>query len=445
MAGNLFKRLISTLISLILVMSGVYCAMAEDDIDGMISEKEQIEARFEQAREDLAKNEESVSLKEEYKAALEEKLAMLSGEASEISDDIALIENEISQKNTELATAERKIADRMEIFRGRLKDIYMSERSTAFWEILLGSESLSDCVDMMVLLNGVSKKDQQMIDDIQAEMDIIISMKQELSSKKDELSRKSGELNSKRAEVNELVEENQEVLEVLYVEAEKARDQLDQNNEQLIALENDIAAYYAEQKRLAEEKAEQERLEEERKRLEEEQKLQDQLDELSTDSDQTDEDIDELLPENPDSEQIGAGGYVWPVPGFYWLSSEWNEDRTTYNHGAIDIAGAGIYGASVVAAAAGTVIYSYSGCPHDYGKEYSCGCGGGYGNYVMIDHGDGRSTLYAHLSSLVVGQGEYVFAGQVLGSVGSTGHSTGPHLHFETRLYGEKYNPMLEY
>ena len=171
MAGNLFKRLISTLISLILVMSGVYCAMAEDDIDSMISEKEQIEARFEQAKEDLAKNEESVSLKEEYKAALEEKLAMLSGEASEISEDIALIENEISQKNIELATQERKISDRMEIFRGRLKDIYMSDRSTAFLEILLGSESLSDCVDMMVLLNGVSKRDQKMIDDIQAEME----------------------------------------------------------------------------------------------------------------------------------------------------------------------------------------------------------------------------------------------------------------------------------
>ncbi len=427
-------------------MSGVYCAMAEDDIDSMISEKEQIEARFEQAKEDLAKNEESVSLKEEYKAALEEKLAMLSGEASEISEDIALIEDEISQKNTELADQERKISDRMEIFRDRLKDIYMSDRSTAFLEILLGSESLSDCVDMMVLLNGVSKRDQKMIDDIQAEMDIIISMKHELSSKKDELSRKSGELDSKRAEVNELVEENQEVLEVLYTEAEKARGYLDQNNEQLKSLENDIAAYYAEQKRIAEEKrAEQERLEKERKRLEEEQKLQEELNNPSSDSDETDEDISEPLPENPYSDQIGTGGYVWPVPGFYWLSSEWNEDRTTYNHGAIDIAGAGIYGASVVSAAGGTVIYSYSGCPHDYGKEYSCGCGGGYGNYVMIDHGDGRSTLYAHLSGLVVGEGEYVSAGQVLGAVGSTGHSTGPHLHFETRLYGEKYNPMLEY
>ena len=103
-------------------------------------------------------------------------------------------------------------------------------------------------------------------------------------------------------------------------------------------------------------------------------------------------------------------------------------------------------GADVVAAKEGVVIDSYNGCYHNWPKEYgSCGCGGGYGNYVMIAHDDGKMTVYGHLSTTMVYTGQHVYQGQVIGFVGSTGHSTGAHLHFETRLNGVKYNPMTEY
>lgn len=131
--------------------------------------------------------------------------------------------------------------------------------------------------------------------------------------------------------------------------------------------------------------------------------------------------------------------------GFTYLSSPWREDRETYNHGGIDIAGAGIMGTPVVAAADGTVIASNSSCTHNWGKSYSCGCGGGYGNYVMISHAGGKMTVYGHLTSLTVSTGQTVSRGQVIGYVGSTGNSTGPHLHYECRLNGVRYNPMSEY
>ena len=140
-----------------------------------------------------------------------------------------------------------------------------------------------------------------------------------------------------------------------------------------------------------------------------------------------------------------GSGFAWPTPGFTYLSSEWYEDREVYNHGGIDIAGAGIMGTPVVAAADGTVIASNSSCTHNWGKSYSCGCGGGYGNYVMISHAEGKMTVYGHLTSLTVSSGQSVSRGQVIGYVGSTGNSTGPHLHYECRLNGVRYNPMSEY
>ncbi|MCI6825449.1 MAG: M23 family metallopeptidase [Ruminococcus bromii] len=102
-------------------------------------------------------------------------------------------------------------------------------------------------------------------------------------------------------------------------------------------------------------------------------------------------------------------------------------------------------GASVVAADNGTVIDTYNSCYHNWGKNGSCGCNGGYGNYVMIDHGNGKVTVYGHFTNVIVSPGQTVKKGQTIGYVGSTGNSTGPHLHFECRYNGVKYNPMTEY
>jgi murein DD-endopeptidase MepM/ murein hydrolase activator NlpD len=118
-----------------------------------------------------------------------------------------------------------------------------------------------------------------------------------------------------------------------------------------------------------------------------------------------------------------ADGLVWPASGP--VTSGYG-NRWGSMHTGIDI-GAG-YGASVYAAMGGTVIMA------DYN--------GGYGNCVVIDHGGGFSTLYGHMSYIEVSDGESVGQGELLGEVGSTGNSTGPHLHFETRVGGSAENPM---
>ena len=101
-----------------------------------------------------------------------------------------------------------------------------------------------------------------------------------------------------------------------------------------------------------------------------------------------------------------------------------------------------IDGADVCAVRDGIVISVNNSCEHNYGKEGSCGCGDGFGHYVIISHDGTYSTIYAHMAHTTVSVGDYVQQGQKIGIVGSTGWSTGPHLHFEFRIDGVDSNPL---
>lgn len=120
----------------------------------------------------------------------------------------------------------------------------------------------------------------------------------------------------------------------------------------------------------------------------------------------------------------GTAQFIWPMPGFTMISCYYGED----GHRGIDITGNGINGKSIVAADSGTVAFA--------GEMDS------YGNVVFIDHGNGYITCYAHMLSIGVREGDTVMQGAVIGLVGSTGNSSGPHLHFEVRYDGENTNPF---
>lgn len=121
------------------------------------------------------------------------------------------------------------------------------------------------------------------------------------------------------------------------------------------------------------------------------------------------------------------GAFGWPVPSKYLITGVYGEDRTSHFHAGIDIDGYGQDGSPIVASAAGTVILA----------EYY----GGYGNCVIIDHGNGYTTLYGHMSGFAVSVGDSVGAGQTIGYLGSTGNSTGTHCHFEIRINGATVDP----
>ena len=131
------------------------------------------------------------------------------------------------------------------------------------------------------------------------------------------------------------------------------------------------------------------------------------------------------------SGELSGDEMIWPLPGYNRISSYFGGRADPIsgvwsNHRGIDIPGP--YGQSIIASNNGVVIYS--------GYHYS------YGNYVIIDHGGGISTLYSHASKLLISKGQAVSKGETIALVGSTGYSTGNHLHFEYRINGAVQNPL---
>ena len=124
---------------------------------------------------------------------------------------------------------------------------------------------------------------------------------------------------------------------------------------------------------------------------------------------------------------VGTGRFMWPVPGVHSISSPYGP-RWGRFHSGVDISCGGIYGRTVVAADSGTATVKRAA--------------GGYGLHIIISHGNGYSTCYAHLSAVTISSGSTVAKGQAIGRVGSTGASTGPHLHFEIRKNNHANNPM---
>ena len=369
-----------------------------NDIDALESRRQELQAQSDKYQQILEKTKENIADQEEYVNALVSKVQVL-------DDKI-----ELSHKSIE---------NQMNTLRNRLRNIYMAGNTTDL-EIIFGAKSFSDFLDKMELVEALSDYDNNLINSIKGDLENISKEKAELEKDMDSLEAEEASLESDQQELNKILEENKELLAGLYKTSDKATSEIQNGALESDDIEKAISNYYAEKARLEAERAEQER--------------NNNSNSGGSSSGTIHGDLD-----------ISPSGFVWPCPGYYYLTSEWNEDRGSYNHGAIDIADAGIMGADVVAAKEGVVIDSYNGCYHNWGKDGSCGCGGGYGNYVMIAHDGGKMTVYGHLSTTMVYTGQHVYQGQVIGFVGSTGHSTGAHLHFETRLNGVKYNPMTEY
>lgn len=410
------KRIISCIICLILVAGCVF-SVAATDIDEIQQQQEALEQQSAEYEAILNEKNAEVEKQQEYVDAIVGKVETVTQEIQVSHQKIEALDDEIDAKTQEIEAKNLEIEENMEVLRQRIKTIYLAGEVSSL-EIILGAKDFSDFLDKVQLVKSVSTHDEELINEIQVQLEDLSVEKEALQLDKVELEEEKKNLEEKQEELNVLLEENKETLATLQEESDELLEQLTLTEEQISQLDEELQEYYRQQ--AAQQAAQQQ-----------------QQQSSSSSSSSSSSGTTVTVP--------SSGGYVWPCPGFYYLTSQYEEWRGTYNHGALDIAGSGIMGTQVVAAAGGTVVATYTGCSHNWGKYYSCGCGGGYGNYVWINHGNGKETVYAHLTSVAVSTGQYVSAGQYLGTVGSTGHSTGAHLHFETRYNGVKYDPMSEY
>lgn len=408
---------------------------AEDSISDLEQQLQQLEQENQKYQKILDDTKSDIAEKEEYKSALVSKVQVLDEKIAVTREKISSLNDDIKEKQDAYDKGLSEVEDQFDALANRLRILYMSGNATDL-EIIFGAKDFSDLIDKMELVKSLANSDKELISEIQTKLDELSTQKESLEADKKDLETQQSSLKSDQDEFNKLISDNDEILKNLYASNSKAQNSLESAALKSDEIESKISEYYAAQKAAAEQAA----------RAAQSSSGSSGGSSGSSSSSSSGSSSSGSSSSSSSSVIVPSGsGFAWPTPGFVSLSSEWFEDREVYNHGGIDIAGAGIMGTPVVAAADGTVIATNSSCTHNWGKSYSCGCGGGYGNYVMISHAGGKMTVYGHLTSLTVSTGQTVSRGQVIGYVGSTGNSTGPHLHYECRLNGVRYNPMSEY
>lgn len=434
---NKLKRILCAMLCVCMIsipMAIPTTVSAEDSISDLEQQLQQLEQENQKYQKILDDTKSDIAEKEEYKSALVSKVQVLDEKIAVTREKISSLNDDIKEKQDAYDKGLSEVEDQFDALANRLRILYMSGNATDL-EIIFGAKDFSDLIDKMELVKSLANSDKELISEIQTKLDELSTKKKSLEADKKDLETQQASLKSDQDEFNKLISDNDEILKNLYASNSEAQNSLESAALQSDEIEAKISQYYAAQKAAAEHAA--------------------QASQSSSSSGSSSSSSSSSSSGSSSSGSSSSGsssvivpsgsGFAWPTPGFVSLSSEWFEDREVYNHGGIDIAGAGIMGTPVVAAADGTVVATNSSCTHNWGKSYSCGCGGGYGNYVMISHAGGKMTVYGHLTSLTVSSGQTVSRGQVIGYVGSTGNSTGPHLHYECRLNGVRYNPMSEY
>ncbi len=365
---------------------------------------------------------------------------------TKLSAKIKNLNAEITYKTQNIDVKQKEVEENTEVLMHRLVAVYKAGEVHAI-DLILNAKTFEDFIDKAEIINKVSEHDNRLLEALKNDIQELEEEKKSLEEKKVTLEHDQEKLSATETELHALLEENERLVKELEGEEAATQAEIDESDAEYQRIQREIDQYLAEEaerQRQAEEARR--KAEEARKKAEEEALAKKQGAKKDSKSTKANTVSSTTADKASTTETTSSsGGYTWPVPGCKSLSSPHMEKRGKVYHKGVDIAGPGIYGKTVVAVADGTVIAAFNGCKHDYGKLRSCGCGGGYGNYVIISHGNGRVTIYGHLSKVTAYSGKTVKRGEKIGEVGTTGYSTGAHLHYQTKKNGVDYNPMDDF
>ena len=385
LAAVLALLMLLPMVSMIISSAG---AVTQSEIDALKKEQEESQAKQDALKDQLADLEADQAAAQEKRQLLTEQLNAINAEIANIDAQISYYDGEIAQKEEERKEAEAREAEQYDLFCQRVR--MMEEQGTvSYWSILFNAESFSDLLDRIADVDAVMAYDNEVMDQLIATREELERVQGELESARAEEQAAKEQQEAKKAEQQAKVAEAQALVDQINADTAEVNRQLDAESAAASEIQAEIAR-------------KQKQLEEERKQN------------YIVISSET--------------------GYLWPLPGYYRLSSLFGYrihpiTGVAHSHTGIDIPASG--GTPILAAKSGQVVTS--------AYHYS------YGNYVVIDHGNGNSTLYAHMSSRAVSEGQMVTQGQVIGYVGTTGSSTGNHLHFEVRDNYTRVDPESKF
>lgn len=411
------------------------------------AEKQQKQNEIAAKQAELQTLSKDIANQEQYQTVLQEKIDLINSKLLLIDSQLTSLNNDIAEKETEITSLEAEIAEQqseidtgLDEFKARIRTLYVHGNDSLL-SALVGATDFYDVLAKLDLINRIAKHDDTMVKELTEELNTLAANQEDLRARVQALNLKvteteviQKEFNDSIAELNDAMSESNYVKQQLEAEQAEANAQILQNQAEIEELQREHDAILEEAARKEEERRRKAEEEERRRKEEEERAKQTTIPKQTTAPNQTGglpKPTTTTTTKPPSTTtpppSYNGGKLAWPAPGFYYVSSEFAY-RWGRHHNGIDIAGAGIHGSNACAATAGTVLRIYTGCAHD-GKGF-CGCNYGWGNYVVVSHGNGLYTLYAHLKDVSVSVGSTVSQGTVLGHIGATGNSTGYHLHF---------------
>ena len=382
------KKLISIFAILVIICTTNYTVFAVTSSDYK-KQAEEGKEKSNNAQQQLEEVEGQIN------SALQE-IQDLSNSIDSVEEEVSALSTELDNLNVSIEEKEKDLEEKQKLLDERLSATYMNSNNTYLEALFSGG--LINFISNYDMIKQIAEYDNNLIDEVK-------NVKQELENEKVKVENIKAEKEAKITELSTLKSEKEEKVSNLTEEQKQLQSQIEEYDNQMKALEE-------KEKELAAKEAEEAR-----------KKAQAANNSQSNSSSGS----------SSNSSPVSSGSFMWPVPSSRTISSKYGYRihpiyGTKKLHAGLDIAAAG--GANIVAADSGTVILS------------SFGYNGGYGNYVIINHGNGLTTRYAHCSNLYVSVGQTVTKGQVIAAVGSTGASTGNHCHFEVRINGVSKQPL---
>ncbi len=409
------------------IMPATAHAITQSDIDRIQAKKNELSGKVQDAKSRIDK------LKEEQAGVLEQKIALdaenkyANEQLSLVAEEISIYEEIIKDKAEEVEEARTREEKQLQRYRTRVRAM---EENGSFniLSLVMNSKNFSEFLTALDDMGSIMESDRDLEEKYADAREETETIKAEYEAEKAEVDKKQAELKDEQAALEKEIEDSLARLDELEDEINAAIEEYkatEAAETSAMASVLDMIGAYNEQKR---QEAETQKPQPDHSRPESGDSGA--ADGGTTDGGAVDGGGD--TGGNGGGDVSGSGLTTWPVPSGNTITSRFGNRVHPISgeikfHSGIDIDGYGNDGGPIVAAGNGTVI--------------TAGSNGGYGNYVIIDHGNYTQTLYAHMSGIAVSQGQYVSAGTTIGFLGATGIATGTHCHFEVIVNGSRVDP----